>query len=110
MALSTKNRREEGWEGRWRKILVRQCTQRARFHLCQTTTRQRVLGRLRTDPDRLGGPHLLPLGTGRARSDGVCPQRLVQEGVGRRSQRGGGPPLSRDTGGSQQHDRGGLSS
>src|SRR5260221_14645803 len=25
MALSTKNRREEGWEGRWRKILVRQC-------------------------------------------------------------------------------------
>ena len=25
MALLTKNRREERWEGRWKKILVRQC-------------------------------------------------------------------------------------
>jgi aryl-alcohol dehydrogenase-like predicted oxidoreductase len=25
MALSTKNKRKESWEGKWRKILVRQC-------------------------------------------------------------------------------------
>ena len=25
MVESTKSRREEGWEGRWRKIFVRQC-------------------------------------------------------------------------------------
>ena len=25
MVLSTKNRRKEGWEGRWRKILMRHC-------------------------------------------------------------------------------------